>query len=269
MTRLVPTGERWFAFALRLVPRAHRFHTALWLARATVPIFRATAAYREQELKQFHRPAEIVLFLLLNALTKNGTPVELDIAADGYQLLERAYAKGRGVLLIGHHAALTQLMVRWLHDKGLDPLVVTPDARLRVPGTAVAAGTIPKSRMFLVQLRTRLRRGRLVCAMPDRAEHHPGRTIEVSTAAGAVIIAPAILEVAARCGAEVLFTEVRVTRNALAATIAAPAASSAGDGRALTADFVSFVQDRAAASTREPSRRSHRFRVSSLFAARR
>jgi len=225
---------------MRIVPRRYRFQAALLLARATVPLFVWTAAYREQRIKNFHRPDEIVLYLLLNALAKNGTRFDLEIVSKGYQHFERAYAKGKGVLVIGHHAALTLLMVRFFHDKDLDPIVVTPDRGLRVAGTSVTAGTIQPSRMFLVHLRTKLREGKLVCAMPDRGEHHAERTIEFTTPAGPVIVAPAMIEVAARCGAEVVFTEVRVEDGRLVSTIAAPAASSA---RGIITDFISFVRE--------------------------
>src|ERR1041384_1412459 len=232
---------------MRIVPRNYRFQTALLLARTTVPLFVRTAAYQEQSIKNFHRPDEIVLFLLLNALTKNGTRFDPEIVAEGYQHFERAYAKGKGVLLTGHHAALTLLMVRFLHDKDLHPVVLTPDHRLRVPGTSVGAETIGSSRMFLVHLRTKLRAGKVICAMPDRAEHHGQRTIEFATPAGPVIMAPAIIEVAARCGAAVLFTEVRVEGRQLVAVITDCASSPAGDASAIIADFISFVRDRTAA----------------------
>jgi hypothetical protein len=228
---------------MRVVPRQYRFQAALLLARATVPLFVWTAAYREQRIKNFHRPDEIVLYLLLNALAKNGTRFDLEIVSKGYQHFERAYAKGKGVLVIGHHAALTLLMVRFFYDKGLEPIVVTPDRCLRIQGTSVTAGTIQPSRMFLVHLRSNLRDAKLVCAMPDRGEHHAGRTIEFTTPAGPVILAPAIVEVAARCGAEVVFTEVRVEGRQLVATIAAPAAWSAGVAQAIITDFISFVRE--------------------------
>src|SRR5690349_3982700 len=223
---------------MRIAPRRYRFAIALLLARVTIPLFRSTAAYREQWIKNFHRPDEIVLYLLLNALAKNGTRFDLEIAATGYQHFERAYAKGKGVLVTGHHAALTLLMIRFFADRGCEPVVITPDDRLRVPGTSVVAETIQPSRVFLVQLRNALRAGKLVCAMPDRAEHHAGRTIEFETPAGKVIVAPAIIEVAARSGAEVLFTEVRVEGHRLVARIVAPAATSAGVTPGLIADFI-------------------------------
>jgi lauroyl/myristoyl acyltransferase len=229
--------------ALRIMPRRFRFAAALLLARVTIPLLRSTAAYREQWIKNFHRPHEIVLYLLLNALAKNGTRFDLDIAATGYQHFERAYAKGKGVLVTGHHAALTLLMIRYFYDRGFEPVVITPDDRLCVPGTCVVAETIQPSPMFLVQLRNALRAGKLVCAMPDRAEHHAGRTLEFTTPAGRVIMAPAIIEIAARSGAEVLFTEVRVEGRRLVARIVAPAAASAGITPGLIADFILFVRD--------------------------
>lgn len=246
MTRLIRAAERCFALALQIVPRHYRFQTTLLLARATVPLFVHTAAYQEQSIKNFHRPDEIVLFLLLNALTKNGTHFDLEIVVKGYQHVERAYAKGKGVLITGHHAALTLLMVRFLHDKELRPLVITPDDNLRVPGTSVRTETIQPSRMFLLHLRSKLREGKLICAMPDRAKHHRRKTIEFATPAGPVIMAPAIIEVAARCGAAVLFTEVRVEGHQLVTTIAAPAASPLGDPSAIVTDFMSFVRERTA-----------------------
>jgi len=266
-------AEGSFALAMRIVPRQYRFETALRLAQASVPLFSVTAAYREQQIKNFHRPEEIVLYLLLNALTKNGTRFDLEIINKGYEHFEQAYAKGKGVLVIGHHAALTLFMVRSFYDKGLNPIVVTPDERLRVAGTLATAATILPSRMFLVQLRTKLRQGKLVCAMPDRGAHHDGRTIEVSTPAGPVILAPAMIEVAARAGAEVIFTEVRVERGRLVSTIAAPAASSAASAPAILEDFISFVREcTAPTASRIPAQSStkstNRLRFLSFFATR-
>jgi len=226
-----------------------------------VPLFARTAAYREQAIKNFHQPSEIVLFLLLNALTKNGTQFDLKIVAKGYQHFERAYANGKGVLITGHHAALTLMMVRFFHDRDFHPIVITPDDNLKVPGTSLVAETILPTPMFLVRLRTKLKNGRLICAMPDRAEHHGQRTIEFDTALGPVILAPAIIEVAARCGAAVLFTEVRVERHQLVTVIAEAPASSTGDAAAIVRNFIAFVRERMASGARsvltEPANKNH------------
>ena len=240
-------AELCFATAMRLVPRRHRFGAAVLVARAAVPLFRRTDAYREQEVKGFDSPHEIALHFVLNALTRNGTRFDPVVAVSGYEEFERAYAAGKGVLVIGPHAALTLLMIRHFYDRGLDPVVITPDARMRVGGTAVTARTVQPSPTFLVKTRSRLRRGELVCAMPDRAEHHGGRTVEFATAKGRVIVAPALVQVAARCGAEVVFTEVHVEGRGLAGTVAAPSAASAGTADAIIRDFMEFVRARAEA----------------------
>jgi hypothetical protein len=241
----VRASEKCFAISMRIVAQRNRFDAALRLTRAAVPLLRRTRAYREQEIKRFHNPREIALHLLLNALSKNGTPFNPTIEVNGFHHVAQAYARGKGVLVIGHHAALTVLMVRLFSDKELDPIVITPDDELRVPGTLLGARTIQPSAMFLVKLRSHLRGGELVCGMPDRADHHARRTVEFVTAAGQMILAPAMIQVAARCGSEVLFTEVHIEGGRLVATIVAPSPSSTS-AEAITDDFVSFVREQTA-----------------------
>ena len=182
-------AELCFATAMRLVPRRYRFDAAFAVARAAVPLFRRTEAYWEQERIGFDEPHEIALHFVLNALTRKGTRFDPVIAVKGYEELERAYATGKGVLVVGPHAALTLLMIRHFYDRGLDPVVISPDPRMRVGGTAVTARTVQPSATFLIKTRSRLRRGELVCAMPDRAEHHGPRTVEFDTSIGRVIVA--------------------------------------------------------------------------------
>ncbi len=238
------TAELCFATAIRLVPRRHRFGAAMLLARAALPLFRRTDAYQEQEVKKFDDPQEIALHFVLNAMTRNGALFDPSISVKGYEQFGQAYAAGKGVLVIGPHAALTLLMVRVFHDRGLDPVVISPDPRMRIGGTALTARTVQPSRMFLVKTRSRLRRGELVCAMPDRAEHHGERTVEFATAKGRVIVAPALIQLAARCGARVVFTEVHKEGRELVGTIDAPSAASAD---VITRDFMEFVRTRAKA----------------------
>jgi hypothetical protein len=219
-------------------------NAAVLAARAAVPLLRRTQAYRVQEKIGLDSPHEIALHFVLNAMTKHGARFDPALDVKGYEAFERAYAKGKGVLVVGPHAALTLLMIRHFHDRGLDPVVVSPDPRMRVGGTVVTARTVQPSPTFLVRTRGRLRRGELVCAMPDRAEHHGRRTVEVATSVGRVIVAPALLQVAARCGAEVIFTEVHAEGRRLIGTIAAPSAASAD---AIFKDFTEFVRARAEA----------------------
>jgi hypothetical protein len=243
--RLIRAAEFCFAAALRLAPRRCRFGAVLMLAGAALPLLRRTSAYRQQEGMGFDGPREIALHFMLNALTRNGTRFDPFIDVKGFGEFERAYAEGRGVLVIGPHAALTLLMIRRFYDLGLSPVVVSPDPRMRVGGTSVTARTIQPSPTFLVKVRGTLRGGGVVCAMPDRAEHHGERTVEFATAAGRVIVAPALMHVAARCGARVVFTEVHAEGRKLAGTIASPADTSTGER--VAEEFMEFVRARARA----------------------
>jgi plastocyanin len=244
--RIIRAAEFWIVAAMRLAPRRYRFGAALMMARAAVPFLRRTSAYREQEVKGFDGPREIALYFMLNALTRNSTRFDPVIDVRGFEAFERAYAAGKGVLVIGPHAALTLLMVRLFYDRGLDPVVVSPDPQMRVGGTTVTVRTVQPSPTFLVKTRSLLRRGEIVCAMPDRAEHHGARTVEFATASGRVIIAPALMRVAARCGARVVFTEVHVEgHSVVAGTISAPDDTSSGD--AIAEEFMDFVRARAKA----------------------
>jgi lauroyl/myristoyl acyltransferase len=197
-----------------------------------------------QESIGFDRPHEIALHFVLNALTRNGTRFDPALTVKGYEKFQRARAAGRGVLVIGPHAALTVLMVRVFYDHGLSPIVISPDPRMRIGGTEVTVRTVQPSPTFLVKTRSRLRCGELVCAMPDRAEHHGERTLEFATLKGPVIIAPALMEVAARCGAAVVFTEVHVEGRKLVGTVTTPSAGSAGIGGAITEEFMEFIRAR-------------------------
>src|SRR5687768_8163109 len=125
-----PRHETYRRRASRVPPR-YRFGAAVLVARAATPLLRLTSAYREQELKGFDGPHEIALHFVLNALTRNGARFHPSVEVKGLEELERACAAGTGVLVLGPHAALTLLMIRLFHDRGLDPVVITPDPGMR------------------------------------------------------------------------------------------------------------------------------------------
>jgi lauroyl/myristoyl acyltransferase len=233
---------RCFALAMRLVPRRHRFGTALLLARAATPFIRRTQAYDEQRKTNVDGVGEIALHFVLNNLTKHGTTFDPVIAVNGFEALERALAKGRGVLLITPHTVLSILAYRFIYDAGLNPVGVAVDPELRVSGTRVATQMLQPTPTFLLEVRSLLRGGRLVCAMVDRGEHQEGRTIEFDTAGGKVIVATALMQVAARCGAEVAFYEAHCDGRGVVANFAAPAPESMGSADAVTRDFAEFVR---------------------------
>ena len=240
-------AEFSFATLMRLVPLRWRFGASMLIAGASLPLFRLTNEYREQRLKGFDNSREIALHFVLNALSKNGTQFQIPITLRGSGELERALASGKGVLVMGPHAALTVLMVRLFHDRGLNPVVVTPDPRMRISGTKLTAQTLQPSPTFLVKIMNALRRGEMVCAMPDRAEHHGERTVEFTTVDGRVIVSPALMRVAAHSQAKVIFTEVHLEGRKLVATLASASTGPAGANDTITKDFIEFVRARAEA----------------------
>jgi len=177
--------------AMRLIPR-RRFVVATLVTRAAVPFIRRTEAFREQRKGNVDGVCEIALHFVLNTLTKNGIEFDPVMIVNGREKVERPLAAGRGVRLISPHTALSLLVIRFFHDAGYDPIVIAADPQTRVSGTSVTAITIQPSPTFLVAARTRLLKGKFLCAMPDRAEHTEGRTVEFDTANGRIILAPAL-----------------------------------------------------------------------------
>ena len=230
---------RCLAAAMRLAPRRWRFSLARVVAGAVEPILRRTAAFRHQEASKIDGARELALYLVLRVLTRYGTRFDPRVTIDGSELLTRALATGQGVLLVGPHVTLYHLLFRRLYDDGFAPAGITAERDMRLPGTTIVADTMQPSATFLVTTRNLLRRGRLVCAMLDRGEHRPGRTVEFSAPLGPIIVAPALLQVAVRSGARVLFTEVHATRDEIRATIHQPSSESV-DG--LTREFADFVR---------------------------
>jgi lauroyl/myristoyl acyltransferase len=232
------------AAAVRLVPRRWRFNVALVLARAAQPFLRNTEACRRQLRKNIDGIAEIALYMVTNALTVHGTEFVPRLAIEGYDEFVSLCRKGGGVLLVQPHAVLTQLPFRAMHDDGLEPIGMTTIPHIRYAGTRISADALAPSRTFLVTVRNRLREGRLVSAMIDRAEHSGDRTVEFATANGPLIVSTALLRLAVRCGARVAFTEVHMEGWRVAGSIVI-ATSDTVDG--LTREFADFVRSRIAA----------------------
>jgi lauroyl/myristoyl acyltransferase len=225
---------------MRLVPRHRRFAAAVYLSTLLEPIIRRTRQYRLQERAyKVDSAAEISLYFVLYAMTKHGVTFDTHVEVTNYPALREAVEAGTGVLLIAPHTMLLHLLFRRLHEDGFAPVGLTSENDTRLVGTAVPAETLQPSSTFLLNVRTQLRRRRLVCGMPDRAEHHRDRTVELETAKGRIIFAPALIRLAARAGARVLFAEVHLDRGRAIATIAAPEGETSID---VAAAFMRFVQ---------------------------
>jgi len=227
---------------MRLVPRRRRCEAALRLARAAAPSFRLSELYRRQERSRVSGALDIATHMVLHTLTKNGVLFDPLFEFDGFDDFVRAYQEGRGILLVAAHNALSLLILRRFHDAGIPSVTISSDA-LPILGTQYNAPIIDASSPFLVAARSRLRRGEIVGAMIDRSEHHGDgdaeRTFEFETANGPVIVAPALLHVAARCGSNVVFVEAHAETSGLAGTLVV-AASADADG--LTREYIDFVR---------------------------
>jgi lauroyl/myristoyl acyltransferase len=240
--RCISIAEFCFAKVLRLFPYQYRFKASILIAQFAVPLIRLTATYRQQLTTKVDGPREITLHFILNALTKNGTTFNPVIHVKGYENFERASTHEGGLLVTGPHAALNLLLIRLFYEKGFDPIVITPDPRMRIGGTTVVTRTIQRSPIFLVKTKNYLRQGEIICGMPDRAEHHPNRTVEFETANGPVIFAPALLQVAAKCGAAIVFTEVHLEGRKLVSNIVTAKPISEGKISSLNEEFIKFVR---------------------------
>ena len=246
----ISSNHRWYSFhlagflfamAMRLIPRQRRFRVALLVTRAALPLIRRTEAYRELRKAKVDGLREIALYFILECLTRHGTRFDPVINVTDYEKVERALAAGRGVLSISPHTVLSVLLARLFHDAGHDPVIITADPRMRVGGTILAAEVIQPSPTFLVATRNRLRRGRIVCAMTDRSEAREGRTVEFATTRGRIIIATALMRVAARSEAKVVFSEAHLDERGIVITFATPSSSS-DSAEAITRDFIEFVR---------------------------
>jgi hypothetical protein len=223
---------------MRLVPRRQRFPAMMLAARAITPLVRRLEALRPRGGTRIDTAGDLAAHFVTHVLTKNGVPYDPVVDFDGYDGFVRAYREGRGLLLASPHAALGLMSIRYNHDHGLRPITITSDP-MRIPGTRILHDTIQPSPSFFVTVRQRLREGRLVGAMLDRVAHHGGRTFEVATVNGPLIVSPALLTLAARCGARVAFIEIHAERGRLAGKLVV-ATSETAEG--LTREYVEFVR---------------------------
>jgi hypothetical protein len=231
------------AAAVRVLPRRRRFRAAVLLARALEPLLRKTAQFRLQAKSGLDGPHEIAANLVLRSLTRHGIEFDPDLAVRGWDEFARACREQRGVLLAAPHMALMLFILRLCHDYRISMLGIMTAPEL-IYGTRVMAATIAPSPTFLVKARNTLRGGGLVVALLDLSEHRPRRTVEVQTERGPVIVAPALLQIAAACRAQVVFMEMHVDGYRVAGNIV-PAASDSVDG--LTREFAEFVSAHAIA----------------------
>jgi lauroyl/myristoyl acyltransferase len=221
------------------VPRRHRFRIAWILARGLEPLIARTLLYHRRA--KVNAPRDIALERILTGMNWHAVEYDVPLHVEGREYLSSALGSGRGVLFVGVHAALNPLVIRHLNDCALDPtFVLGPPRGARYWGSKRAVRTIRRSQTFLISIRDRLRTGEIVCADVDWPSHDR-RTVEVHTRRGPVFIADALLRVALRCKAHIVFTTTRADpQQGIITTFSGPSVVECSPAAA-TKEFAEFV----------------------------
>ena len=230
---------------MRFLPVRLRFRSAVMIAWAATPLLRWTKIVRERLAMRMETAREIVTYHLLDVLTRHGVAFDPAVRMIGVERIDEGLAIGRGVLVVGPHSMLSILSLRSHFDRGMDVTVIAADP-LKIPGTSVMSKVIEPSFTYLLGVRTILRANGLVCAMIDRDAPLFKTTFEVMTAQGPVVVADALIRLAVRSEASVVFMAARIASGELVIAYDAPSAEASRSAESVTAAFVSFLQNHVA-----------------------
>ena len=186
-------------------------------------------------------PREVALQMVLRTLDRVGTEYDPLMRVHGAEPFAAARDAGRGLLMIGPHAALSKLVVRYLHDHGYSPIIVVADS-MRFGGMRRLPRQILVSPHFLVRVRSELRAGSIVGAMADHEPHQSRRTFEVQTPAGTVLLSDGLFRVAEKCGATILFIGSALSDDGVVHVYLEPPSPDSQSAEAIAIDFAAFVQ---------------------------
>jgi lauroyl/myristoyl acyltransferase len=186
-------------------------------------------------------PSEVALQMVLRTLDRVGTEYDPIVRVHGAEPFAIAREAGRGLLMIGPHAALSKLVVRYLCDQEYSPIIVVADS-MRFGGMPRPPRQIVMSPNFLVRVRSELRAGSIVGAMADHVPHKSHRTFEVRTPAGTVLLSDGLIRIAQKCGAAILFIASALSDDGIVHIYLEPPAPSSQSVEAIAKDFAAFVQ---------------------------
>lgn len=240
--------SRAFALGMWTVPRRYRFSAASMLARISIPVLKRTSWYRAKRQIRVDGAGEISLYCALEMISNSGALFDPLLEVEGAELLRDAMKRGRGVLIVSPHMLLYQLVFRYLYDIGYSPTVVSTAPRVHIYGTGLTLPATRPSPTFMIRLRSVLRGGGVVCAMVDGKHASAQSLIEFSTVEGPMYISDALLRLALRCNARILFISLRThERRRVLLNIAAPDTSSGLTVESAAKDCVAFIQAHVAA----------------------
>ncbi|MDQ1638986.1 MAG: Bacterial lipid biosynthesis acyltransferase [Pyrinomonadaceae bacterium] len=236
-------ASRAFAFAMWLVPRRYRFKMATRFTAALTPIVKRTPWYRKHDSLGIDGVEEIALYHALSIMTRGGVLFDLEIKIEGAEILRAALRNSHGTLMVAPHALLSVLLIRYLHDVSCPPTTVAATSFVHIYGTRFVIPALQPSSNLLIRIRTALRRGDLVYAMIDEAPRNSARTIQFTSGTRAVYVSDALIKLAQRCDAGVIFTSARLDeRQNIVLRFEAPMAGAETSELSITKSFVNFLE---------------------------
>jgi hypothetical protein len=237
-------ASRAFALTMWATPRPYRFKAAKALSRCLAPIVRRTSWYRSQSGLRIDGVREIALHHVLSIMNHSGALFDPKLCVDGAEQLDAALKSGRGVLFVAPHALLSLTLFRYLYDRHTVPMIVSLAPLVHVYGKRLVARAIQPSPSFMIRLRSVLRGGGVVSAMIDRQPAGQPGTVELETASGPVYISDALIRLAKRCNAHVIFTAVRVDKHrGVVLTFRSTEPAQRAEVCTITKEFAAFLQE--------------------------
>ena len=179
--------------------------------------------------------------MVLRTLDRVGTEYDPVVCVHGAEAFAAAREAGRGLLMVGPHAMLSKLVVRYLHDHDDAPILVSA-APMRLGGLARPPKQIVKSAAFLLRVRTALRAGSILFSMADHDDESSHRVTPVPTVAGPVFLSDGLIRIAHRCGAAILFFSSALSDDGVVHIDLEPPSPASVSVEAIANDFAAFVQ---------------------------
>jgi hypothetical protein len=236
-------ATRAFTAAALAVPRRHRFAIMRHVALALTPAFKSTPWFRRSESFGLNDPEEIVLHYLLNLMSNGGALFDLALKVEGGEVLEAALKKNKGTMIVLPHTLLAMTVCRYLHDLGRVPAIVAASPFVHIYGTRLRAPALQPAANLFFRLRQNLRNGGVACAMIDESPQSSSRTLTFETSNGPVCISGAVIDLALRSNAQVVFNVARLNdRGEIILTFGDPGSSISANPREIARRFVDFMQ---------------------------
>ena len=185
-------------------------------------------------------PPEVALQMVLRTLDRVGTEYDPIVRVHGAEPFAAARDALRGLLMIGPHAALSKLVVRYLCDQEYSPIIVVADP-MRFGGMRRPPRQIVMSPTFLLRVRTELRAGSIVGAMADHEPDTARRTFEVQTPGGTVLLSDGLIRIAQKCGSAILFIASALSDDGVVHIYLEPPSPASQSVEAIAIDFAAFV----------------------------